>query len=84
MSERMKRTYNLRSETVGRVRELAAAYGGSTSQDSVVELAVDRLYRERIEEQEAALWAQAADDVEFRAEMRTIARDYGDRTEWPA
>ena len=67
-----------------RVRELAAAYGGSTSQDAVVELAVDRLYRELREEQEAAQWAQAADDVEFRAEMRNIAREYGDRTEWPA
>ncbi len=84
MEGRTKRTYNLRAQTVNRVRELAAAYGGSTSQDSVVELAVDRLYRELREEQEAAEWAQAADDPEFRSEMRTIARDYGDRTEWPA
>lgn len=81
--ERMKRTYNLRPVTVSRVRELAASYG-STSQDAVVELAVDRLYRESQEAVESERWAQAAVDDEFRSESRAIARAYGDRTDWPA
>lgn len=83
MVERTKRTYNLRPETVVRVRELAASYG-SASQDAVVELAVDRLYRELQEARESELWAQAAGDAEFRSEARAIARDYEDRADWPA
>lgn len=82
MTTRMKRTYNLRPETVEQVRELSARYGSAPSQDGVVELAVERLYREVLEEQEAALWASAADDPGFRDEMRSVERDT-DRGDWP-
>ena len=84
MSHRTKRTYNLSTETVERVRELSARYGSAPSQDAVVELAVDRLYREVREREEAEAWARAADDPEFRAEMRDIAEAFGDRDTWPA
>jgi hypothetical protein len=45
MSARTKRTYNLSSATVRRVREMAERYGVAPTQDAVVELAVDELER---------------------------------------
>ncbi len=84
MSSRTKRTYNLSEQTVSRVRELAGRYEAAPSQDRVVELAVERLYRAVRDEQEAQAWARAAEDPEFRAEAKRIARDYGDRESWPA
>jgi hypothetical protein len=83
MTTRTKRTYNLRPETVSQVRELASRYGSAPSQDGVVELAVERLYREVVDQQEAALWGEAAQDPGFREEMRAIAQDL-DTGEWPA
>ena len=84
MTTRTKRTYNLSPSTVARVRELAETYGAASSQDRVVELAVERLYREIREREEAAAWASASEDPEFRSEMRDIAAAYGDRESWPA
>jgi len=53
------------------------------SQDAVVELAVDRLYAQLLEQQEAAQWASAAQDPEFRAEMSGLAADLRDTEAWP-
>jgi hypothetical protein len=83
MATRTKRTYNLRPETISQVRELSAHYGSASSQDGVVELAVERLYREVLEQQEAALWASATEDPAFREEARAVARDI-DAGDWPA
>lgn len=80
---RTKRTYNLSQETVARVRELAGRYGAASSQDGVVELAIERLYRDVRDREEADRWAAAAEDPEFRAETRTIATEYGDVDRWP-
>lgn len=44
----------------------------------MVELAVDRLYREVEGAAEARGWAAAAEDPEFRAEMDQIAREFAD------
>lgn len=82
MSSKTKRTYNLPVETVNQVRELVGQYGTS-SQDAVVELAVERLFREARDLDEAARWAAAAGDPEFQDEMRAIASDFGDATTWP-
>jgi hypothetical protein len=82
MSLRTKRTYSLRPETIGRVRELAARYG--TSQDALVDTAVERLDRALRDEDEARAWASAADDPEFRAELREIAATFDDSDRWPA
>jgi hypothetical protein len=82
MAGRVKRTYNLSAGTLQRVRELAGKYAAAPSQDAVVELAVDRLFEEIRGREEAALWAQAADDPDFRAEMAAIAADYGDSETW--
>ena len=70
--------------TIIQVRELAAGYGAAASQDAVVELAVDRPYRAPVERQEQEIWSTAADDSDFRSEMRSIATAYGDRDTWPA
>ena len=47
--------------------------------DPMTRRAVDRLCREVRERQEAEAWTRAADDPEFRAELRDIAEAYGDR-----
>ena len=83
MSDRVKRTYNLSEATVRRVRELAGDFGAARSQDAVVELAVDRLFCQVREQQEAAQWASAAEDPDFRAEMSALAADMRDAETWP-
>lgn len=84
MSTRTKRTYNLSSATVRRVRELAERYGAARTQDGVVDLAVERLYIEAEARAEAELWSAAAKDPEFRAEAAAIARDLDEPEAWPA
>jgi len=82
---RMKRTYNLPERTVLAVRELAATYGVASTQDGVIELAVDELARRLREDAEAERWAGAAADPAFRAEAADLAAAYGtaDRETWP-
>ena len=84
MSTKTKRTYNLSAEAVAHVRDLAGRVGSTTSQDGVVELAIERLYREVRDQEEAALWARAATDPEFRSEMQAVATAYGDLESWPS
>ncbi len=86
MSNRVKRTYNLSAGTVRRVREMAEHYGVASSQDAVVELAVDELERRLKDEQEAAAWEKAAADPAFQAEARDLDTAYrtADRETWPA
>jgi hypothetical protein len=79
----VKRTYNLSETTVQRVRELAGRCEIAKSQDAVVEFAVDRIYAEMREREEAALWTSAAEDPEFQAEMSGIAANFGDKDAWP-
>jgi hypothetical protein len=84
--DRMKRTYNLSSETVRRVREMAEHYGVAASQDAVVELAVDELERRLRDQREADAWEAAAADPGFSAETRDLEGAYlsADRETWPA
>ena len=82
MSTRTKRTYNLSTATVRRVREMAERYGVAPTQDAVVELAVDELERRLREEREASVWEEAATDpalTELNAAYRSA-----DRETWPA
>ena len=83
---RVKRTYNLAPATVRRVREMAERYHLATSQDAVVELAVDELGRRLLEAQEADAWAAAASDPLFVAETEKTEGAYraADRETWPA
>jgi hypothetical protein len=83
MEARTKRTYRLSARTQARVKELSARYDVAGSQDAVVEVAVDRLYREVEAQTEAARWAEAAADPAFRAESAEIARLFGDTETWP-
>jgi len=78
-----KRTYNLHVTTIERVRELVGRPGAPDSQDGIVEMAVERLYREFQAEEEAAMWSAAREDPEFYGETREIARDYRDVETWP-
>jgi hypothetical protein len=57
------------------VKELSARYGVAGSQDGVVEVAVDRLYREIEAAAEGDRWAEAAKDPAFRSEIADIADD---------
>jgi predicted transcriptional regulator len=82
MVARSKRTYSLRPETLTRVRELAARY--QSSQDALVDAAVERLYREAREQDDAAAWAAAADDAEFQQEARGLAEVFDEAGSWPA
>jgi hypothetical protein len=71
VARRVKRTYNLRPATVATVRELVEARVAPT-QDALVERAVRDLAREFRDELHSRLWAQAAQDPEFQAEMQEI------------
>lgn len=83
MSGTTKRTYRLTERAQSRVRELAGRYEVAGSQDAVVELAVDRLYREIEAAAEAMEWEAAAEDPAFRAEMAEIAREFASAETWP-
>ena len=86
MAARVKRTYNLAPQTVRRVREMAERYSVASSQDAVIELAVDELERRIREQREADAWEQAAADPQFRSEVGEIEVAYrsADRETWPA
>lgn len=85
MASRVKRTYNLAPATVRRVREMAERYGVASSQDGVIELAVDELERRLRDEREAAAWEEAASDPAFRAEVEELEAEFrtADRETWP-
>lgn len=84
MEARSKRTYRLSERAQTRVRELTSRYGVAGSQDAVVELAIDHLYREAETQDESGRWTEAASDPEFRSEADAIAREFGDTETWPA
>jgi hypothetical protein len=86
MPDRVKRTYNLEADTVQRVREMAERYGVASSQDAVIELAVDELERRLRETREADAWEAAAGDPGFAAESSEVHSAYrsADRETWPA
>ena len=83
---RVKRTYSLPARTVQLVKELAADYRLAPTQDAVVELAVDELARRERDRREAAVWAAAANDPEFRAEATALEEGFrtADLETWPA
>ena len=53
MATKIKRTYNLSPESIEQVRRLAGEAGLADSQDGIVELAIERLYREVRDRDEA-------------------------------
>ena len=79
---RTKRTYRLSPETVALVRALAARYG--SSQDAVVDRAVEALERARRDGDETEVWARAAEDPEFRRESAELAASFDEPGRWPA
>ena len=83
MSTKTKRTYNLSAEAVAHVRDLAGRGNLAPSQDAVVEMAIDQLYREVIDQEDAARWSTAARDDDFRREMNSLAVELDGPTGWP-
>ena len=85
MPSKVKRTYNLAPATVRRVRELTEDYAVASSQDAVIELAVDELDRRLRDAREGEAWAAAAADPDFQAEVADIAAAYqaADEETWP-
>lgn len=83
MGTKIKRTYNLSPEAVAHVRDLAARGDLAPSQDAIVELAIEQLYREVRDREEAALWSSASSDDDFRREMRTLAVEFDGPAGWP-
>jgi hypothetical protein len=84
MSTRTKRTYNLSTTAIERVRRLSEASATFRTQDAVVEAAIERLYDQVRSEEELELWTRAAADAEFRTEAATIAAVFDDPGRWPA
>jgi len=82
MTHKTKRTYNLHTATVERVRALAAQGEAGGSQDAVVETAIDQFYRQVKDREEALQWAAAARDPEFAAETTALAAAFGSEA-WP-
>lgn len=82
---KVKRTYNLRPDTVETVRRLAEANVGPT-QDAVVERAVRELARRLRNDAHTRLWAEAGRDSVFQAEMHELwdAFEADDRAAWDA
>ena len=58
------------------VRELATERRVASSQDAVVELAVERLARAIRDADHASAWAEAAGDPAFRDENEQIAAEF--------
>ncbi|MCJ7711540.1 MAG: hypothetical protein MUQ32_12005 [Chloroflexi bacterium] len=83
MSTKTKRTYNLSQEAVAHVRDLAARGDLAQSQDAVVEMAIEHLYRGVRDREEAGRWSAAARDEEFRREMGTLAAELDGPVGWP-
>lgn len=85
MTTKVKRTYNLEPATVRRVRELTETYGVASSQDAVIELAVDELDRRLRDAREADAWAAAAVDPDYRSEVADVSAAFAgaDAETWP-
>ena len=83
MAMKTKRTYNLNADTVTRVKELVGRPYTATTQDGVVELAIERLSREIRDREEGEAWAAAASDPEFSTEMQSISTEMDDPEPWP-
>lgn len=83
MTTKTKRTYNLSPDALAHVRDLAARGDLAPSQDGVVEIAIEHLYREVRDREEAALWSRAAQDETFRLEMRALDSEFGGSEGWP-
>jgi hypothetical protein len=68
---KVKRTYNLQPDVVAAVRLLAERRIAPT-QDAVIERAVRDLARRTRDDEHAELWAAAASDAGFKAEVEDL------------
>ena len=84
MSTKTKRTYNLSPEAVGHVRDLAARGDLAASQDAVVEMAIEQLYRDVRDREDAVLWSRSSQDAGFLREMRALESELDRPKGWPA
>ena len=71
-----KRTDNISSEAVATVRRLVEERHVAPTQDALIERAIGELARRRRDADDARLWQQAAGDLEFIEDARTIDNEF--------
>lgn len=69
---KVKRTYNLSSDSIATVKRLVEEDHIAASQDALVEKAIAELDRLTRDGKDALLWHQAAHDRQFQEEARLI------------
>ena len=84
-SMRIKRTYNLRADTVAAVRELVEERRLAPSQDALVEMALEDFFMAVRHADEARQFAEAVRDPEIAREITALEREFqtADREIWP-
>ncbi|MFZ0216384.1 MAG: hypothetical protein WAM30_10665 [Candidatus Dormiibacterota bacterium] len=82
---KVKRTYQLSSDTVEAVRKLVQQEHAAPSQDALVETALQEYIQRRRYQDESAVWAVAANDPSFREEVAQLEEEFqtADRAIWP-
>ena len=82
---RVKRTYKLSTEAVATVKRLAEDRTVATTQDGVVELAIQELARRVRDRGDAEQWARAADEPDFVAESEQLDKGLAsdEHVAWP-
>ncbi|GAC1437434.1 MAG: hypothetical protein NVSMB65_11690 [Chloroflexota bacterium] len=82
--EKVKRTYNLSRGAVDLVRHSVEELHAAPTQDAFVEEAITVYARRLRDAQEAALWREAATEVEYQAEVQALEHIFAgdDRRAW--
>lgn len=85
MAVRVKRTYNLSSEIVRKVKDLVEEGHLAPSQDALVEMALEDFFRARRDAEEAQIWAAAARDPELAEEAAELEAEFrtAEGETWP-
>jgi hypothetical protein len=76
VSTKTKRTYNISTEAVETVKRLVEEQHLASSQDALVEQAINELARRVQDAADARLWQEAAGDGEFQTEALQIDAEF--------
>jgi hypothetical protein len=81
---KIKRTYNLSPSVVDTVKALVEERHAARTQDALVEAAVQLFARQLRDRDDAARWAEAANDASFQDELNRLWAecDSEDRAAW--
>jgi hypothetical protein len=86
MGTKAKRTYNISSDAIATVKRLVEERHIASSQDALVEQAINELARRIRDADDADLWASAQDDPSFLAEAAQFDHEFAkdDSEAWEA